>query len=176
MKIDKKKAVSTVTNTLKDTANGFKQFIMRGNVVDMAVGVIIGGAFGKIVNSLVSDVIMPPIGKLTGGVDFSNLFINLSSTPYATLAEAQKAGAATINYGMFLNSVINFLIIAAAIFFMITWLNKLKNLLAKEEAEAPAAEPTTKKCPYCLSEIPIKATKCAHCTSDLHEHKEHKKA
>ena len=175
MKIDKNKAVDTVKNTVTDTLKGFKQFIMRGNVVDMAVGVIIGGAFGKIVNSLVSDVIMPPIGKLTGGVDFSNLFINLSSTHYASLAEAQKAGAATINYGMFLNTVINFLIIAAAIFFMITWLNKLKNIFAAEEAAAPT-EPITKKCPYCLSEIPIKATKCAHCTSDLHEHKEHKKA
>ena len=175
MKIDKKKAVITVKTTVTDTLSGFKKFIMRGNVVDMAVGVIIGGAFGKIVNSLVSDVIMPPIGKLTGGVDFSNLFINLSSTDYATLAEAQKAGAATINYGMFLNTVINFLIIAAAIFFMVTWLNKLKKIFIAEEAAA-TAEPTTKKCPYCLSEIPIKATKCAHCTSDLKEQPEHKEA
>ena len=142
----------------------FKEFIMRGNVVDMAVGVIIGGAFGKIVTSLVSDVIMPPIGRLTGGVDFSSLYINLSGVAYASLAEAQKAGAATINYGLFLNTVINFLIVAAAIFLMISQMNKLK---AKFDKPAPAAAPSTKECPLCLSVIPLKAVKCAHCASDL---------
>lgn len=170
MKKEKKNRISAVTGkvtgTISETMSGFKKFIMRGNVVDMAVGVIIGGAFGKIVNSLVTDVIMPPIGKLTGGVDFSNLFINLSGTEYASLAEAQKAGAATINYGLFFNTVINFLIIAAAIFFMITWINKLKDIFMAEEKAAPA-DPTTKICPFCLSEIPLKAKKCAHCTSDL---------
>jgi len=142
----------------------FKEFIMRGNVVDMAVGVIIGGAFGKIVTSLVTDVIMPPIGRLTGGVDFSSLYINLSGVAYASLAEAQKAGAATINYGLFLNTVINFLIVAGAIFLMISQMNRLK---AKFEKPAPAAAPSTKECPLCLSVIPLKAVKCAHCASDL---------
>ncbi|HPO96321.1 MAG TPA: large conductance mechanosensitive channel protein MscL [Elusimicrobiales bacterium] len=142
----------------------FKEFIMRGNVVDMAVGVIIGGAFGKIVSSLVNDIIMPPIGMLTGGVDFSNLYLNLSGKEYSSLAEAQKAGAATINYGVFLNTVINFLIISAAIFIMISQINKLK---AKLEKPAPVAPPLTKECPYCISVIPIKAVKCAHCGSDL---------
>jgi large conductance mechanosensitive channel len=136
----------------------FKKFIMRGNVVDMAVGVIIGGAFGKIVASLVSDVIMPPIGKLMGGVDFSNLFINLSSESYATLAEAQKAGAATINYGMFLNTVLGFLIVAATIFIMIKALSKMQK-------PAPAASPTTKICGECLSEIPLAAKRCKFCAS-----------
>ena len=144
--------------------NDFKNFVMRGNVVDMAVGVIIGGAFGKIVTSLVTDVLMPPIGRLTGGVDFSSLYLNLSGTAYASLAEAQKAGAATINYGIFLNTVINFLIVAGAIFLMVSQLNKLK---ARFEKPAPAAEPATKECPLCLSVIPLKAVKCAHCASDL---------
>lgn len=143
---------------------GFKEFIMRGNVVDMAVGVIIGAAFGKIVNSLVTDILMPPIGRLTGGVDFSNLYINLSGTAYASLAEAQKAGAATVNYGVFLNTVINFLIVAGAIFLLISQLNRLK---ARFDAPAPAAAPTSKDCPFCLSVIPLKAVKCAHCASDL---------
>ena len=136
----------------------FKEFAMRGNVIDMAVGIIIGAAFGKIVTSFVKDVIMPPIGLLTGGVDFSSLFINLSSTPYATLAEAQKAGAATINYGAFINTILDFIIIAFAIFIVIKQINRLKK-------EPPPADPTTKECPECLSVIPIKATKCAHCTS-----------
>ncbi|MDD2804615.1 MAG: large conductance mechanosensitive channel protein MscL [Elusimicrobiales bacterium] len=142
----------------------FKEFIMRGNVVDMAVGVIIGGAFGKIVTSLVTDIIMPPIGRLTGGVDFSSLYINLSGVAYASLAEAQKAGAATINYGVFLNTVINFLIVAGAIFLMISQMNRLK---AKFDKPAPAAAPSTKECPLCLSVIPLKAVRCAHCASDL---------
>lgn len=138
----------------------FKEFAMRGNVIDMAVGIIIGAAFGKIVTSFVKDMIMPPIGLLTGGVDFSNLFINLSSTPYATLAEAQKAGVATINYGAFINTILDFIIIAFAIFIVIKQINRLKK-------EPPPADPTTKDCPECLSAIPIKAKKCAHCTSEV---------
>ena len=136
----------------------FKKFAMRGNVVDMAVGVIIGGAFGKIVTSLVNDVIMPPIGKLMGGVDFSNLFFNLSSASYASLAEAQKAGAATINYGVFLNTVLNFLIVAAAIFILIKALSKMQR-------PAPVATPSTKVCGECLSEIPLAAKRCKYCAS-----------
>ena len=140
----------------------FKEFAMRGNVIDMAVGIVIGGAFGKIVSSFVKDVIMPPIGKLMGGVDFSNLFINLSEGSYASLAEAQEAGAATLNYGLFINTVIDFVIIAFAIFMVIRTMNRLKR-----KEEAPPAEPTTKDCPQCLSSIPIKATRCAHCTSEV---------
>ncbi len=139
----------------------FKDFIMKGNVLDMAVGVIIGGAFGKIVSSMVSDVLMPPIGLLMGGVDFSSLFVNLSQTPYATLAEAQAAGAPTINYGVFLNNVINFLIVAAVIFILVRQVAKL----TPKPAVKPAA-PTTKECRFCLSVVPIKATRCAHCSAD----------
>ncbi|MGD9659794.1 MAG: large-conductance mechanosensitive channel protein MscL [Porticoccaceae bacterium] len=143
----------------------FKTFAMRGNVVDMAVGIIIGGAFGTIVKSLVNDVIMPPIGLLMGGVDFSELFITLKDGaagvgPYETLAAAQGAGAVTINYGLFINSVVSFLIVAFAVFMLIKSINKLQRA-----EEAPAAEPTTKDCPHCLSAIPIKASKCAFCTS-----------
>lgn len=144
----------------------FKEFAMRGNVVDMAVGIIIGGAFGTIVKSLVDDVMMPPIGLLLGGVDFSNLFLTLKEGavegPYATLAAAQQAGAVTISYGLFLNAVISFLIVAFAVFMLIRGINRLKR-----EEEAPPAEPTEKDCPHCLSRIPIKATRCAHCTSEL---------
>ena len=140
---------------------GFKNFVMRGNVVDMAVGVIIGAAFGKIVSSLVSDVLLPPIGKLTGGVDFSNLYINLTPTTYESLAQAQQAGAATINYGIFINAVINFFIVAGVLFVLITQVNKLKTRFEEK------ADPTTKECPFCLSAIPLNAVKCAHCTSDL---------
>ncbi len=136
----------------------FKAFAMRGNVVDMAVGIIIGAAFGKIVSSLVSDILMPPIGLLLGNVDFSSLFVNLGETHYATLAEAKAAGAATINYGMFINTVLDFVIVAFAIFIMISQLNKLQ--------ESPAA-PAAKDCPYCLTSVAIKATRCPHCTSDL---------
>jgi large conductance mechanosensitive channel len=139
----------------------FKDFIMRGNVLDLAVAVIIGAAFGKIVTSLVNDVIMPPIGLLLGKVDFSSLYINLSGTPYASLAAAQAAGAPTINYGVFLNNVIDFLLVALVIFLLIRAANTIQR-----PKPAPAA-PTTKECPYCLSTIPIKAVRCAHCTSDL---------
>jgi large conductance mechanosensitive channel len=136
----------------------FKEFAMRGNVVDMAVGIIIGAAFGTIVKSLVADVIMPPIGLLLSNVDFSNLFIVLkqgaTAGPYATIAEAQKAGAVTINYGMFANTVISFIIVAFAVFLLIRAINKLQR-----EEEAPPEEPTTKECPHCLSTIPIKATR-----------------
>jgi large conductance mechanosensitive channel len=144
----------------------FKEFAMRGNVVDMAVGIIIGGAFGTIVKSLVSDVMMPPIGLLLGGVDFSDLFVTLkqgaTAGPYATLAAAQAAGAVTISYGLFINAVISFLIVAFTVFLLIKGINKLKR-----EKEAPAAAPTTKECPYCYSTIVLKATRCPHCTSAL---------
>jgi len=144
----------------------FKEFAMRGNVVDMAVGIIIGGAFGTIVKSLVGDVIMPPIGLLLGGVDFSNLFLVVSqgspAGPYTALADAQAAGAVTIAYGLFINSVVSFLIVALAVFFVVKSLNAMK----REEEEAPA-EPTTKDCDFCATEIPIKATRCPHCTSEL---------
>ena len=144
----------------------FKEFVLRGNVLDMAVGIIIGAAFGTIVASLVNDIIMPPIGLLLGGVDFANLFILLKAgspaAPYASLADAQAAGAVTINYGMFINAVISFLIVAFVIFLLIRSINRLR-----QEEEAPPAEPTTKECPYCLSTIPIKATRCAFCTSEL---------
>ncbi len=140
----------------------FKEFAMRGNMVDMAVGIIIGGAFGTIVKSLVSDVIMPPIGLLLGKVDFSNLFIVLRGrdASYATLAEAQAAGAVTLNYGAFINTIISFIIVAFAVFLVIKNINRLKR-------EEPAPEPTTKECPYCLSAIPLDATRCPFCTSSL---------
>ena len=148
----------------------FKKFAMRGNVVDMAVGIIIGGAFGTIVKSLVADVIMPPIGLLMGGVDFSDLFVTLKAGAeggsYATLAAAQEAGAVTINYGLFLNSVISFLIVAFAVFLLIRSINRMQEMGEKPEEEAPA-EPTTKECPFCASEIAIKATRCPQCTSEL---------
>ncbi len=137
----------------------FKEFAMRGNVLDMAVGIIIGAAFGKIITSFVSDILMPPIGLLLGNVDFSSLFINLSGQAFATLADAKKAGAATINYGLFLNTILDFLIVAFAIFLLIKQVNKLNR--------QPAPAPTTKDCPYCLSAIPIPAVRCAHCTSQL---------
>lgn len=138
----------------------FKEFAMKGNIVDLAIGVIIGGAFGKVVTSLVNDIIMPPLGLLIGGVDFANLFINLGDVDYRSLAEAQKAGAATLNYGLFLNTVINFLIISFSIFIVIRQLNRFK----KKQEHAPV---TTKECPYCLSSIPLKASRCGHCTSEL---------
>ncbi|NLV32246.1 MAG: large conductance mechanosensitive channel protein MscL [Acidobacteria bacterium] len=139
----------------------FKEFAMKGNVLDMAVGIVIGAAFGKIVTSFVSDVLMPPIGVLMGGMDFGNLFLTLSGGEFASLAAAKEAGAATLNYGVFLNTVIDFLIVAFAIFLLIKQVNRMKR---KEEA-APA--PDTKECPFCASAIAIKATRCPNCTSQL---------
>ncbi len=151
-----------VTNMLKE----FKEFAMRGNAVDMAVGIIIGAAFGSIVKSLVSDIIMPPIGLLLGNVDFASLFIVLKegavAGPYATLADAQKAGAVTVNYGFFVNTIVSFLMVAFAVFILVLHINKLRR-----QEKAPPAVPTTKECPYCLSVIPIKAVRCPHCTSEL---------
>jgi large conductance mechanosensitive channel len=138
----------------------FKDFAMRGNVIDMAVGIVIGGAFGKIVSSFVNDVVMPPIGKLTGGVDFSNLFIDLSGKGYPTLAAAKEAGAATINLGLFFNTVVDFVIVAFAIFMVVRQMNKLKK-------EPAPADPTTRDCPQCLMTIPLAAKRCGHCTSAI---------
>jgi large conductance mechanosensitive channel len=138
----------------------FKEFIMRGNVLDLAVAVIIGGAFGKIVTSLVNDIVMPPVGLILGKVDFSNLFIDLSGANHPTLAAAKAAGAATINYGQFLNTVIDFLIVAFIIFLVVHQAKKLKR-------EAPAAAPSNKDCTFCFTAIPIKATRCPNCTSQL---------
>ncbi len=140
----------------------FKEFIMRGNVLDLAVGIIIGGAFGKIVSSFVNDILMPPIGLLLGGVDFSNLFVSLNGEKYASLAAAQEAGAPTLNYGLFINNILDFLIVAAAIFFVIKAVNKLQRPKPVE-----AAPVTTKECPHCFTAIPIKATRCPNCTSEL---------
>jgi large conductance mechanosensitive channel len=138
----------------------FREFAMRGNVIDMAVGVIIGGAFGKIVTSFTNDMLMPPIGLLLGKVDFSNLFVNLSGVPYPSVAEAKKAGAATINYGLFVNSAIDFVIVAFVLFLMIRQIN------AFFRAPAPAP-PNTHECPYCASQISLKAKRCPQCTSQL---------
>ncbi len=140
----------------------FREFAMRGNVVDMAIGIILGGAFGKIVSSAVNDVLMPPIGLLLGRVDFSNLFVSLSGARYETLAQAKEAGAPTINLGLFVNTVIDFVIVAFVIFLIVKQINRMKRT-----AEAPPAAPTTRDCPYCLSAIPVKAIRCAHCTSEL---------
>ena len=138
----------------------FKTFIMRGNVLDMAVGIIIGVAFGKIVTSLVGDIIMPPIGLVLGHVDFSNKFIGLSSQHYGTLADAKKAGVVTINYGTFINTIIEFLIVAFAVFLLIKWVNRLM-------PKPPAQPPSTKECTYCKMSIPAAATRCPNCTSQL---------
>ena len=139
----------------------FKEFAMRGNVLDMAIGIIIGAAFGKIISSFVADILMPPLGLLLGKVDFSGLFISLSGT-YPSLAAAKAAGAPTLNYGLFLNTVIDFLIVAFAIFLLVKQINRF----TAKPAPAPPA-PTTKDCPYCASAISIKATRCPHCTSEL---------
>lgn len=145
----------------------FREFAMRGSVIDMAVGIIIGAAFGGIVSSLVSDVLMPPIGLLLGKVDFSNLYVVLAAGqtagPYASLTAAQQAGAVTLNYGLFINRIINFVIVAFALFLLIRSINRMKR---KAEA-VPAPAPTTKDCPFCASAIPIKAVRCPHCTSEL---------
>ena len=137
----------------------FKEFAMKGNVLDMAIGIIIGGAFGKIVTSVVSDILMPPIGLLMGKVDFSSLFINLSGLPQPSLTAAKAAGTPTINYGVFFQTIFDFVIVAFVIFVLVKQINRLKR--------EPPASPTTKDCPYCLSTIPIRATRCGHCTSDL---------
>jgi len=138
----------------------FKEFAIKGNVVDLAVGIIIGAAFGKIVSSLVNDIIMPPIGMLLGKMDFAGLFISLSDKSFASLAEAKAAGAATINYGIFINTMIDFIFVAFAVFLLVKQINRLK----KEEAPAPA---NTKDCPYCFSKISINAVRCPNCTSEL---------
>ena len=140
----------------------FKAFVMRGNVMDLAVAFIIGAAFGKITTSLVNDVVMPPIGFVLGKVDFNKMFINLSDKSYATLADAQAAGAPTIRYGMFINTVLDFLIVATVIFFLVRTANRLQ-----KPKPVPAAAPTTKECPFCVSTIPIKATRCPNCTSEI---------
>ena len=137
----------------------FKEFAMRGNVMDMAVGIIIGAAFGQIVNSFVQDILMPPIGRLIGHVNFADLFANLSGGRYDTLAAAKAAGAATINYGVFLNTVINFLIVAFVVFLLVRQLNRMM--------PRPTPAPAARECPYCLSAVPIKAVKCAYCLSEL---------
>jgi large conductance mechanosensitive channel len=144
----------------------FKEFAMKGNMIDMAVGIVIGAAFGTIITSLVSDIIMPPIGLLLGNVDFANLFLLLKEGkvpgPYGSVAAAKAAGAVTLNIGIFINTIISFLIIAFSVFIVVRNINNLKR-----QEEAPPTVPTTKDCPYCLSVIPIKATRCAHCTADL---------
>ncbi len=138
----------------------FREFAMRGNVVDLAIGVIIGAAFGKIVSSLVNDIIMPPLGLILGRVDFSNLFVSLSGKSYASLAEAKAAGAPTLNYGLFINNVLDFLIVAFAVFLLVRGINKLHH------APAPAS-PATRPCPYCLTAVPLAATRCPACTSEI---------
>lgn len=140
----------------------FKEFIMRGNVLDLAIGIIIGAAFGKIVTSMINDIIMPPIGLLLGKVDFSNLFISLSGKHYATLIEAKEAGAATINYGLFINTVLDFLVIALVVFLVIRQANRFKR-----QQEVPA--PATRECPYCFMSIPLKATRCPYCTAEVQQ-------
>ena len=150
---------------MKEFINEFKNFAMRGNVIDLAVGVVIGAAFGKIVSSLVNNIIMPPLGLVLGGVDFSDFFVVLkegakAAAPYHTLAEAKAAGAVTINFGLFVNAIISFTIVAFALFMIVKAMNKLR----AEEAPAPV---TTKKCPHCCSDIALEATRCPHCTSEL---------
>jgi large conductance mechanosensitive channel len=140
----------------------FKEFAVRGNVLDLAIGVIIGAAFGKVVTSLVDDVIMPPVGLALGRVDFANLFINLSGKPVATVAQATAAGVPTINYGLFLNAVLSFLIVAFVVFLIVRAVNRMRR--GEEKLAAP---PVVKECPYCLSSIPLKASRCPHCTSEL---------
>jgi large conductance mechanosensitive channel len=138
----------------------FKEFALRGNLLDMAIGFILGAAFGKIVSSLVSDVLMPPLGMLLGKLDFSNLFVSLDGAVYASLSAAKAAGAATLNYGMFINNVVDFTIVAFVLFMIVRAVNKMKR-------PAPGTAPTAKECPFCLSNVPLKATRCPHCTSEL---------
>lgn len=143
----------------------FREFAMRGNVIDLAVAVVIGAAFGKVVTSFVNDVLMPPLGLLLGRVDFSNIFVSLSGQNYNSLAEAKAAGAPTVNIGVFINTILDFLIVAFSIFLVIRQVNRLTVMLAKP----PASAPVTKDCPYCLSSIPLGATRCPNCTSMLEE-------
>jgi len=140
----------------------FKEFALRGNLLDMAIGIVIGAAFGKIITSLVNDIVMPPIGKLLGNIDFGNLYINLSGKTFTSLAEAQAAGVPTINYGVFLNTILDFLIVAVVMFFVVRAVNQLK-----KRDEAPLTAPATKECPYCCTQVAIKATRCPSCTSQL---------
>jgi len=146
----------------------FKEFALKGNVMDMAVGIILGLAFGAIIKSLVDDLLMPPIGLILGSADFSNLFLMVKEGatpgPFATLADAHKAGAVTVNYGLFINTIVNFLIVAFALFLVISNMNRLRRMTEKPQAEAA---PPTKECPYCLSSIASKATRCPNCTSEL---------
>jgi large conductance mechanosensitive channel len=139
----------------------FKEFAMKGNALDMAIGIIIGAAFGKIISSMVSDILMPPLGMLMGKVDFSSLFITLTGQPFPSLAAAKAAGAPTINYGVFLQTILDFVIVAFVIFLLVKQVNRFK------KPDAPPAPPSTKTCPYCLSDIPLKATRCSQCTSDV---------
>lgn len=157
LNIDAQQIIKKEKKMLKD----FKEFALRGNVVDLAIGVIIGGAFGKIITSLVNDIIMPPIGLLLGKVDFSKLYWNISGKEYASLADAQAASAPTINYGVFLNNIIDFLIIAFVIFLLIKQINRLA-----KKPEAPA-QPTTRECPFCMTQISVKASRCPNCTSEV---------
>ena len=156
---------------LKEGFNEFKTFAMRGNVMDMAVGIIIGAAFGKVIDSMVKDIFMPPLGWLMGKVDFTNLYLSLPNAEgeivkYPSLEAAQAAGAVTINYGLFINTIISFIIVAFAVFLLVKAMNKLQTL-SKEKSEEKAEECTTKECPRCFSTIDIKATKCPHCTADI---------
>ncbi len=162
--MDTNNKVDAAVDNAKGFFGEFKKFIMRGNVMDMAVGVVIGGAFSTIVTSLVNDIIMPLISRVTGGIDFSNWFIALDGSSYKTLAAATEAGAATLNYGSFISAVINFLIIAFCIFCVVRGINRMSDRLKGPQEEAA---PTTKVCPYCKSEIDIHATRCPHCTSEL---------
>ena len=155
----------------KNLAKELREFILRGNVLDMAVGIIIGAAFSKIVNSLVSDVIMPPLGWLMGKVDFTNLYLTIpvdgQVTSYPSLEAAKAAGAVTVNYGLFINTCINFILVAFAVFMLVSFISKLQNAAKKEEAEAVEAAPTHKDCPHCFSSIDIRATRCPNCTSEV---------
>ena len=151
----------------KGFVDEFKDFITKGNVMDMAVGVIIGASFQSIISSLVDDVLMPVIARVTGGIDFSNYFVALDGGEYRTLAAAKEAGAVTLNYGNFITVVINFLLMALVIFIMLKFLNNLSNKVRRQEAQEEEDVPTTKECPYCMQEIPIGAKKCGFCTSDL---------
>lgn len=148
----------------RSTMNEFKTFAMRGNVIDLAVGIIIGAAFGKIITSLVNDIIMPPVGKLLGGVDFTDLFVPLETTELTTLAKVQEAGIPVIAYGQFINTLIDFVIVAFCIFLVVKFLNKLAR---KKQVEEQPVDPTTRECSYCLSDVPLAASRCAHCTSEL---------